>query len=81
MAMPQFPDWLKDPAVRHAASELWTKLPTEKDPAKSQEVLWRLISDPRMDRVWRELYEKRSGDHQPTEQYSNPACVTNTSVA
>jgi hypothetical protein len=81
LPIPQFPDWLKSPAVRHEASDLWTKLPTEKDPAKSEEVLWRLISDRRMDRVWRELYEKRRRGRQPTEEYSNPAYVTNASVA
>ena len=81
LPMPPFPDWLTYPAVRHEASDLWTKLPTEKDPAKSEEVLWRLISDRRMDRVWRELYEQRRSNHQPSEQYSNPAYVTNASVA
>jgi hypothetical protein len=81
LPMPQFPEWLNDPAVRHEASDLWTKLPTEKDPAKSEEVLWRLISDRRMDRVWREIYKESRGDHPPTGQYSNPAYVTNASVA
>ena len=81
LPMPPFPDWLTNPAVRHEASDLWTKLPTEKDPAKSEEVLSRLISDRRMDRVWRELYEQRRSNHQPSEQYSNPAYVTNASVA
>ena len=81
LSMPQFPDWLKNPAVQHAASELWAKLPAEKDPAKSEEVLWRLISDRRMDRVWRELYKQSRGDYPPTKQYSNPAYVTNASWA
>ena len=81
LPIPQFPDWLKYPAVQHEASDLWTKLPTEKDPAKSEEVLWRLISDRRMDRVWRELYEKSHGNHPPTDGYSNPAYMTNASVA
>jgi len=79
--MPPFPDWLTNPAVRHEASDLWTKLPTEKDPVKSEEVLWRLISDRRMDRVWRELYKQSPGDYPPTKQYSNPAYVTNGSWA
>jgi hypothetical protein len=81
LPMPPFPDWLRYPAVQHEASDLWTKLPTEKDPAESEEVLWRLISDRRMDRVWRELYERRRCNHQPSEQYSNPAYMTNASVA
>jgi hypothetical protein len=49
-----FPDWLP-PAVKHAAERLYARLDSEKDPAKAREILSRLTSDPRMQRVWKRL--------------------------
>jgi hypothetical protein len=78
LPIPEFPDWMRYPAVRHEASDLWTKLPTEQDPAKSEEVLRRLISDRRMDHVWRELYERRRSTTQRTifEPCLHDECVS-----
>ena len=56
--IPDFPEWLQS-AVRHEATRLWSKLPTEKDPIKAQKVLTQLISNPLMKRVWDELYKIR----------------------
>jgi hypothetical protein len=79
-SIPDFPDWLR-PAVQHAASELWTELPTEKDPAKSEAVLSRLISDRRMKGVWDVPYKYRYIDRKPTKELRYPSCLTNASVA
>jgi len=79
--MPKFPGWLDRDAVRDAASELWSKLPTEKDPAKAQRVLEQLITNPLMKRVWGELYKEKRINNKPTGQYEYPACVTNASIA
>jgi hypothetical protein len=78
--MPDFPEWLPSAAVRHEASELWIKLLTEKDPAKSEEVLRRLISHRLMKRVWKVLYETKRIDL-PTKEFRYPACVLNASLA
>ena len=78
---PSFPDWLRSEAVRQQAKELWEKLPTEKDPAKAQQVLEQLITNPLMKLVWAELYKKERISHKATEHYKHPACVTNLSRA
>jgi hypothetical protein len=49
-----FPRWLP-PAVMHAAKRIHAQVATEKDPAKAREILSRLTSDPRMQRVWKRL--------------------------
>jgi hypothetical protein len=85
---PSFPDWLPK-AVRQQAKELWKKLPTEKDPAKAQQVLEQLIANPLMKRVWDELYRKMRMPRNtaPTlwalrhKVFFNPACLTNASKA
>lgn len=80
-SVPSFPDWLKWEAIREQAKELWEKLPTEKDPAKAQQVLEQLITNPLIDLVWGELYKKNRINHKSTGQYKYPACVTNVSRA
>jgi len=78
-SLPTFPDWLRNRnAVRLEASELWKKLPTEKDPAKAQQVLEQLILNPLMKRVWDELYR---GNRDNQREFFNPACLTNASKA
>ncbi len=79
--MPEFPNGMNYAAVRDAATELWNRLPTEKDPAKAQQVLSRMITDSRMNRVWLELYEKKPIDDKLSEQYLHPGCVTYVSFA
>jgi hypothetical protein len=51
------------PAIAHIAGQLQRRLASERDPARAWKVWSRLVSDPRMDRVWRELYKhnKRTG--------------------
>ena len=78
LPMPQFPEWLRSAAVQHEAKRLWTKLPTEKDPVKAQEVLEQLILNPDMERVWDELYRKSRHKHKGLFNY---ACLTNASKA
>ena len=85
---PSFPDWLPK-AVRQQAKELWKKLPTEKDPAKAQQVLEQLIANPLMEQVWDELYRKKEvPDHVVPALWAfdhkgffNPACLKNASKA
>ena len=79
--MPEFPNGMNYAAVRDAATELWNRLPTEKDPAKAQQVLSRMITDLRMNRVWLELYEKTQIDDKLSRQYLHPGCVTYVSFA
>jgi hypothetical protein len=76
--MPDFPEWLRSPAVRREAKRLWSKLPAEKDLVKAQKVLEQLISNPVMERVWDELYRKDSTKH---KKFFNPARLTNASKA
>lgn len=71
-----FPDWLPS-AVMEAGNELSKGLANEKDRAKAWDVLCRLISDPLMDRVWREIYRK----HQATKEYLHPAFTYASRVA
>ena len=75
--IPDFPEWLQS-AVRHEATRLWSKLPTEKDPIKAQKVLTQLISNPLMKRVWDELYKNKIGNHRG---FLHPARLTNSSKA
>jgi hypothetical protein len=75
-----FPDWVP-PALIEAAKELNDDLASEKDPAKALGVLSRLVSDPLMDRVWREVYRKKRVGHQPSDQYLNPAFTYASRVA
>jgi hypothetical protein len=77
---PKFPDWLPK-AVCQQACALWKTLPLEKDQAKAQQVLEQLVTNPLMKRVWTELYKKERINHQPTNRYMYPACVTNASRA
>jgi hypothetical protein len=77
---PKYPDWLPE-AVREHANSLWKTLPLETDPAKAQQVLEQLITNPLMKRVWTELYKKARINHKSTDQYKYPACVTNASRA
>ena len=52
-----FPTWLR-PAILHAAKRIYTRLATEKEPAKARELLIRLTCDHRMRDVWDCLYAK-----------------------
>jgi hypothetical protein len=54
---PDFPDWLPK-AVQQQATELWEKLPKERNPIKAKQVLEQLIINPLMERVWDELYRE-----------------------
>lgn len=78
-SMPEFPDGMTYAAVREIATELWNRLPTERDPAKAQLALLRLITDARMNSVWRELYKPI--DDKTPGRYLHPGCTTNLSFA
>jgi hypothetical protein len=54
---------------------------SEQDPAKAEKVLSRLASDPRMKRVWDELYKKKRFEHQAADEFFHAARVTNASDA
>jgi hypothetical protein len=62
-------------SVRAEASkiecELGTLEPDER--ARAARILDRLLSDPRMEEVWRYLYRKRRAKYAPTEEFENPA--------
>ena len=75
-----FASWVPA-SIIDVAKRLSAELATEKNPAEAFEVLSRLISDPRMQRVWQELYKKVQVNHHPTKEFFYPACVTNASQA
>jgi len=77
--IPVFPNFLAErQAVREKATELWLRLPREKDPVKAQRVLEQLIANPKMQKVWSEIYRRKLGKH---GHFFNPARVTNASKA
>jgi hypothetical protein len=76
--LPHFPNFLKCPAVRDQATILWSRLPSEKDPVKAQRALEQLITNPKMESVWKEIYRKKRGKQ---GQFFNPARLTNASQA
>jgi hypothetical protein len=77
---PTFSKWVPA-AVVEAAERLYAQLASEQDPAKAEKVLSRLTSDPRMKRVWDELYKKKRFEHQATDEFLHAASVTNASHA
>jgi hypothetical protein len=70
----QFPAWL--PAIAHQAQLLFFETKREKNPTKALEVLLRLISDERMNLVWRRLYIKKNA----TES-KDPGAVSYKAIA
>ena len=66
-----FPNGLP-PAVKHAATETLRRL-QKKNEHEALEVLHRLVFDPRMQNVWKELYRKRRVGHKRTEEFVYPA--------
>ena len=77
---PTFPNWVPV-AVLDMAKRLRAELAAEQDRAKAEEVLSRLTSDPRMERVWCEVYKKKRLNHSPTDEFWHPARVTHASQA
>jgi hypothetical protein len=77
---PTFSKWVPA-AVVEAAERLYAQLASEQDPAKAEKVLSRLTSDPRMKRVWDELYKKKRFEHQAADEFLHAARVTNASHA
>jgi hypothetical protein len=75
-----FPNWLL-PAVVHAAEQLHSAVGSEENPAEALELWSRLVFDPRMKRVWSELYKKKRIHHKGTDEFFYPACLTNASGA
>ena len=77
---PTFPKWVPA-AVVEAAKPLYAQLASEQDPAKAEKILSRLTSDPRMKRVWDELYKKKRFEHPAADEFLHAARVTNASHA
>ncbi len=75
-----FAEWLP-PAVKEKATELFHELAEKENSTVASEILSRLISDPLMEEVWREIYKRKRVNYQPTDQYVHPAIVTNASIA
>jgi hypothetical protein len=76
----KFPNWIP-PAIIHAAEQLHAELMSERNPTEALAVWSRLVFDSRMKRVWQELYKKNRLNHQATEEFFYPACVTHKSFA
>jgi hypothetical protein len=67
-----FPTWVP-PAVIHTAEQLRSEVASEENPAEALKVWSRLVLDPRMERVWLELYKKKRINHKATEEFFYPA--------
>ena len=68
----------KFPAVADIAEQIRLMLAEEQDSAQALKVWSRLVSDPRMDLVWRELYKRRKGSR---NEFVYPGRVGNKSIA
>jgi hypothetical protein len=80
LSLPTIERWVPE-AVADAAERLHAELAAE-NKSDGLAVLARLVSDPRMDLVWGELYkQKRDSEYQTTEEFLYPARVTNASWA
>jgi hypothetical protein len=78
-SLPTFPDFLSNrQAIRDEAVRLWSRLPGEHDPDKAKRVLSQLIANPKMEKVWDEIYRQRRN---PEGGFFNRACLTNASRA
>jgi hypothetical protein len=79
------PRLLYEPWVPAAVAEEFNKLYAESvsddKSIKARELLDRLAFDPRMKRVWQELYKMKRVKHKSTEQFLHPICVTHYSMA
>jgi hypothetical protein len=75
-----FPKWVP-PAVIDAAKQIHAETASEENPVEAEEFWSRLVFDPRMERVWKELYKKKRIHYKPTEEFAHPACMTNASIA
>jgi hypothetical protein len=74
---PTFPNWIPA-AVREAAKWLHAELAAEEDSAEAREIWSRLVADPRMKRVWGEIYKKKRDINRV---FMYPARLTNASNA
>lgn len=62
-------------SVRAEASKIERELGTfeEEEQTRASRLLQKLLSDSRMEKVWREIYRKKQPHHAPTECFQNPA--------
>jgi hypothetical protein len=79
LSLPTIESWVP-PAIIETALRLHRMFAAE-NKSDGLAALSRLISDPRMKVVWRELYKKKRYNHQATEEFLHPARVTNASRA
>ena len=75
-----FPKWVP-PAIIPVAEQLHPGLASEENPTEVEGLWSRLVFDPRMKRVWQELYKKQRIGHQATEEFFHSASVTHKSIA
>jgi hypothetical protein len=64
-----------------ASERLSADLKAERQLERALPILNCLVSDPRMQKIWRTLYKKKRVNHKPTDDYFYPAAVTNRSSA
>jgi hypothetical protein len=70
------------PAVLDEARKLYAESENQKDPVKAKDLICKLVSDPRMQSVWKELYRKTtSNDKNSLSDFVNPIFMTNASQA
>jgi len=80
LQLPTLETWVR-PAIIDEARKLYAECRAQKDPAKAEKLLLKLVSDQRMKSVWDELYKKRRVDHKSTDQFVNSIYVTKKSMA
>jgi hypothetical protein len=70
------------PAVLDEALKIYAESENQNDPAKAKDLISKLVSDPRMNSVWKELYRKTtSDDKNPISDFVNPIYVKKASIA
>jgi hypothetical protein len=75
-----FEPWVPE-AVIDEGKKLYAETVKDEDPETARALLSKLISDRRMDRVWKELYKKRRVEHESTKQFWRPIYMTHSSIA
>jgi hypothetical protein len=68
----ELPDWLPRSAAAFARSK-WVELHGQQTEPEIRELLYRLISDPRMRNVWNQFQKRKRESYQSTEEFFYPA--------
>ena len=80
MSRSSFPSWLPA-AVVTRAQEIQVEFASAEANPLREEIFRRLVTDKRMNTVWRELYKRKRVNHRSTDEFLHPAYLTHASIA